>query len=133
VNEPGDNREDVTHPASAATVRDYLANERTLLAWVRTGIALIGLGFAVARFGPTRFGAGTDMVPEPASAVSSAFGTIPILTGATLAILATRHYVRTGRAIESGSYRWSPVPGVAVALVLVTVALVLTIYVLLGE
>jgi inner membrane protein YidH len=133
VNEPGDNREDVTHPASAATVRDYLANERTLLAWVRTGIALIGLGFAVARFGLTRFGAGTAMVPEAAGAASSILGTMLISTGATLAILATLHYVRTGRAIESGRYRWSPVPGVAVALMLVTVALVLTIYLLLGE
>ena len=29
----------------------FLAAERTLLAWVRTGIAVIGLGFVVARFG----------------------------------------------------------------------------------
>lgn len=31
--------------------RTYFAAERTLLAWVRTGIATIGLGFVVARFG----------------------------------------------------------------------------------
>jgi len=30
---------------------DYLAAERTLLAWIRTGLALMGLGFVVARFG----------------------------------------------------------------------------------
>lgn len=30
--------------------RVYFAAERTLLAWIRTGIALIGLGFVVARF-----------------------------------------------------------------------------------
>ncbi|MEO8637164.1 MAG: DUF202 domain-containing protein [Gemmatimonadales bacterium] len=30
--------------------RVYFAAERTLLAWVRTGIAAIGLGFVVARF-----------------------------------------------------------------------------------
>jgi putative membrane protein len=31
--------------------RVYLAAERTLLAWLRTGLALMGLGFVVARFG----------------------------------------------------------------------------------
>ena len=30
---------------------DYLAAERTFLAWIRTGIALMGFGFVVARFG----------------------------------------------------------------------------------
>jgi putative membrane protein len=31
--------------------RVYFAAERTLLAWVRTGVTLLGLGFVVARFG----------------------------------------------------------------------------------
>jgi putative membrane protein len=31
--------------------RVYFAAERTLLAWVRTGVTIIGLGFVVARFG----------------------------------------------------------------------------------
>ncbi|MEN6621990.1 MAG: DUF202 domain-containing protein [Smithella sp.] len=31
--------------------RVFLAAERTLLAWVRTGIAIIGLGFVVSKFG----------------------------------------------------------------------------------
>jgi putative membrane protein len=30
--------------------RDHLANERTFLAWVRTGIATIIFGFAIGRF-----------------------------------------------------------------------------------
>lgn len=33
------------------TVRDHLANERTLLSWVRLSIAITALGFVVARFG----------------------------------------------------------------------------------
>lgn len=31
-------------------LRDYLAEERTFLAWIRTGLALMGFGFVVARF-----------------------------------------------------------------------------------
>jgi putative membrane protein len=30
--------------------RDHLANERTFLAWVRTGVATIVFGFAIGRF-----------------------------------------------------------------------------------
>ncbi len=31
-------------------LQQYLANQRTFLSWVRTSIALIGLGFAIERF-----------------------------------------------------------------------------------
>jgi inner membrane protein YidH len=33
-----------------ADLRGYLAAERTFLAWTRTGLALMGFGFVVARF-----------------------------------------------------------------------------------
>ncbi len=31
--------------------RVYFAAERTFLAWIRTGLGLVGIGFAVSRFG----------------------------------------------------------------------------------
>jgi putative membrane protein len=33
------------------TLRLHQANERTLLAWIRTALSLMGLGFVIARFG----------------------------------------------------------------------------------
>jgi putative membrane protein len=38
-------------PDPAADTRVYFAAERTLLAWLRTGIAIMAFGFVVARFG----------------------------------------------------------------------------------
>lgn len=38
-------------PEPAADPRVYFAAERTMLAWLRTGIAVMAFGFVVARFG----------------------------------------------------------------------------------
>lgn len=35
----------------SSDARIFFASERTLLAWLRTGIAIVGLGFLVSRFG----------------------------------------------------------------------------------
>jgi len=35
----------------ASDPRVFFASERTLLAWLRTGVAIVGLGFVVSRFG----------------------------------------------------------------------------------
>jgi len=37
-------------PRASTDFRDHAANERTMLAWLRTGIALMAFGFAIARF-----------------------------------------------------------------------------------
>src|SRR5258705_12730544 len=51
-----------------ADVRDYLAEERTFLAWIRTGVTLMAFGFVVARFGLSLTGI---HLSQGASAVSS--------------------------------------------------------------
>ena len=38
-------------PTESKYVQQHLANERTFLAWVRTGIAMAGIGFLAASFG----------------------------------------------------------------------------------
>ena len=46
--------------AAEPDLRLLQANERTLLAWVRTSIALLGFGFAIAKFGAVNLGARPD-------------------------------------------------------------------------
>lgn len=73
--------------------RVLLAAERTLLAWMRTGITAIGLGFVVARFGLflhlMKPGAGADH-----HLASSAIGIAMTLIGAGLSFLAVRQFRR---------------------------------------
>ncbi len=112
-------------------IREHLANKRTMLAWTRTGIAVIGLGFVVSRFGlllRELRPAAPHRLPE---GVSTTFGAVLVAIGGLLVILASVEYLRTGRAIDRHAYRWSPALEIALALLLVLSAVVLTIYLVL--
>ncbi|MBI1248659.1 DUF202 domain-containing protein [bacterium] len=64
--------------------RVFFAAERTMLAWLRTGLAIIGIGFLVARFGlflRMLRNPGTDLSPPLAS---SLIGIGFVLLGAIL-------------------------------------------------
>ncbi|HEY8679139.1 MAG TPA: DUF202 domain-containing protein [Candidatus Dormibacteraeota bacterium] len=97
-------------------IRDHLANDRTLLAWVRTGITLIGLGFVVARFTYfLRALAVEARRPAPAgTGLGAGLGIVIVLVGGLVVGLALMGYLRTRAQIERGSYQSS----VAIILVL---------------
>jgi inner membrane protein YidH len=88
----------------------HLANERTFLAWLRTCIALMGLGFVVARFSLflREFGIMTknQAIPSnlPASASSTMLGMSMIGLGILLIIYALINYLKIQKAIEAGIY-----------------------------
>jgi len=84
---------------------DYLAAERTLLAWIRTGLALMGFGFVVARFSlflkALQFG-NSNLQTRPYGP-SFWFGTALILLGMVVNILSTRSHIRLVRREFSAS------------------------------
>ncbi|MFE4593902.1 YidH family protein [Streptomyces laurentii] len=104
------------------TTPDYrfsLANERTFLAWLRTALALIGGGFAVAQFLP-------DLAWGPRVALSLAL----LVAGVLCALRAVNHWVRIERAMRRDedlpASRFPAVLSLTVALVaLAMVAIVL--------
>lgn len=65
--------------------RIYFAAERTLLAWLRTGLAVIGLGFVVARFGLfLRLLAHQHAAPASSNPWSLVIGVFLVLLGAVM-------------------------------------------------
>ena len=90
----------------AADLRDYLAEERTFLAWIRTGIALMGFGFLVAHFG---------ISGDEANTLQRASGSLPqgfslwlglglIGVGVTVNLLSALRYMRLARALGRGQF-----------------------------
>ncbi len=93
--------------------RDHQANERTFLAWLRTAIALIGFGFAIARFGlftrQLQATLTTQPLPEQPGLTSESLGIGLVLLGVlSIAIAAWRHN-QIFRQIERQTYQPNPV------------------------
>jgi putative membrane protein len=87
------------------TIRVHQANERTMLAWIRTGIALMAFGFAIARFGVfLRQVASVGAVPPHVQhGVGSAWvGAALVALGMVANLLATIRFGRIRLAIERG-------------------------------
>jgi putative membrane protein len=88
---------------------DHAANERTFLAWVRTGIAVIAFGFFIEKFNlfllmvaPT--GLGSDARHAQLADVSGRIGRyeglVLILGGVGIVILATLRFMRITRLLD---------------------------------
>ncbi len=73
--------------------RFSLANERTFLAWIRTGLALIAGGLACAQFLP----------PLPVDHLREIIAVALLLLGGVVAVRAVDHWARTERAMRLGT------------------------------
>ncbi len=85
--------------------RTFFAAERTLLAWVRTGLALMGFGFLVERFGLflRQIAAVSGAAPPRHGPVSVWFGVSLVLLGAVVLAVAGPRHRRTVRRIAGGT------------------------------
>lgn len=121
-----------TEDKSHAALTDYLAAERTVLAWIRTGLALMGFGFVVARFGLFLQELQTAHSTPSASGygLSLWFGTALIAAGVFVNLFAGWQHARFIRVLDRGGLVRSRPAGaaVAIAVFLALVGIAMTVY-----
>ena len=104
--------------------RVYFAAERTFLAWIRTGLGLMGVGFAVSRFSLFL----RELGPQP-GVLSAHGGSLPRGSGIALVVLgvlvnlsAAWQHLRLIRQLRSGTWQAGRASAVAIVLALILAA-----------
>ena len=104
--------------------RIYFAAERTFLAWIRTGLGLMGVGFAVSRFGlflREMRATETHLVVQ-GTGVSQISGVALVALGVVVLVMSVTQHIRLVHELRDGSWVAGRVSTNAVALALLLAA-----------
>ena len=121
------------HIGISKKVTDHLANQRTFLAWVRTGLATITFGFVVERFGlllrELGFKIGlTEVLPIH---YSSFFGVSLTILGVVMMIVALAEFLQIRRSIDSERFHPPAAFSIILTILAALIGILLAIYLLL--
>lgn len=129
--------DELPHGAPVEDARIYLAAERTLLAWIRTGLSLMGFGFVVARFGLflRELAVVRGMEAPPAAAVRSPsmwIGLVLVALGVLVNLLAAIDHGRVIRSLRRGDTHpaTKSAMGVVLGVVLAALGIAMALYLL---
>ena len=112
--------------------RVYFAAERTFLAWIRTGLGLMGVGFAVSRFGLfLREFTATEHTPIQTSTTHSVItGAALVALGVIINIASVINHLSTIKKLAAGT--WQPGQpsrtAIALAIILALLGIAMAIY-----
>jgi putative membrane protein len=118
-----------------ADPRVLFAAERTLLAWQRSAIALMGFGFVVERFGMFVQLVAHQPLSAPQRGFSLGVGVTLLLLGAAVALISARQFRTVARALDPAVVPpgyWTHI-GVALNVVIALIAAAFALRFLLPE
>ncbi|MDA5561014.1 DUF202 domain-containing protein [Exiguobacterium sp. MMG028] len=93
-------------------IQQHLANERTFLAWIRTAITVIGIGFLVTNFHYYR----SENLSGAEHQLISAIGMLSILFGISTILVGTRSYLKKVHTINTQQFKSAKMSLIALAI-----------------
>lgn len=129
------NNKNMNKENSDTKLREHLANERTFLAWIRTSIALMGLGFVIVKF--ALFLKELSVIMEGlnisiSEGFSATIGTALVALGAVLTLFSFFRFKRVESQIDSQDYKPSTLISLLLTIAIVLGGLILVIHFITG-
>ncbi|EPE63033.1 hypothetical protein L479_00571 [Exiguobacterium sp. S17] len=103
---------DLEKTVDSQYIQQHLANERTFLAWIRTAITVIGIGFLVTNFHYYR----SENLSGAEHQLITAIGILSILFGIVTILVGTRSYLKKVHTINSQQFKSAKMSLVALAI-----------------
>ena len=106
--------------------QEFLASERTFLAWIRTSVAVLSFGFAIVKFedwtNSVRSGNGSSL-----GHIAGSLGTLMVVFGGALSAVGAFHYRRTNKQILDGKVQASNwlVLAISAGVVILSIAVII--------
>lgn len=129
------NNENLSEKNTETKLREHLANERTFLAWIRTSIALMGLGFVIVKFALFLKEVAlmlVDLNITISEGFSAIVGTGMVALGVLLAFFAFFQYKKVETQINRQTYKSSSFISIVLTLFIAVGGLLLVVHLLTG-
>jgi Predicted membrane protein len=112
--------------------REHLANERTLLAWIRTSIGIMAFGFVVVKFSlfirQISLLLGKNVTIPPQHGYSSVIGILLVAVGALVLLLSYLKYKKTERQLNNGIFKSSSTLIFLLTVIILLISVLLILY-----
>ena len=112
--------------------REHLANERTLLAWIRTSIGIMAFGFVVVKFSlfvkQLSLLLGKNETIPVQHGYSAMIGILLVVVGAILLLLAYVKYKRIEKQLNDESFQSSSTLLLSLTISILVISILLILY-----
>jgi putative membrane protein len=115
---------EVIQTGESKYIQQHLANERTYLAWIRTNITIIGVGFLITNL---HFSTQSHKILI-GDILAKVIGLASIFVGIISLIITTFSYFRKGKAINNQTFRFSRIMVIFLSTSLLFIFLIFGIY-----